>query len=350
MKQIAIHFQNKKEDKFAAFWIAYCEEKGIPFKIVNCFAQDSMEQIRECDGLMFHFALGSTEKMLFSKQLIYSIETIGIPVFPNFHTMWHYDDKVGQKYLLEAISAPVIPTFVFYNREDAESWANQTNYPKVFKLRNGASSSNVKLVKDKPQAFKLIRQAFGEGFPHERDPWEYLKEKWRIYKLDNSKFGGVKYAFKRLFYVRKNERKYGVEQGYCYFQEFIPDNKFDIRVIVIEGKAFAIKRMVRNKDFRASGSGMIKYEREHFPESTIRKSFEISKKLKTQSVAFDFVYLNNQPLVVEISYCFTAIGVYEKCTGYWDENLTWHDGPFNPYGWMVDTLIKEISQSAKEKS
>lgn len=350
MKKIAIHFKNEKEDKFAVYWIDYCKSQQIPHEIVDCFDANCLRKLQECSGLMFHFALDANDKMLFAKQLLYSLETGGKPVFPDFYTMWHYDDKIGQKYLFDASNIDAVPTYIFYHREEAESWVEHTDFPKVFKLRNGASSSNVRLVKDKAQALKLIRQAFGEGFQHERNPWEYLKEKWRIYKLDNSKFGGVKYAFKRLFYVRKNERKYGVEQGYCYFQDFIPDNKFDIRVIVIDGKAFAIKRMVRDKDFRASGSGMIKYEREHFPESTIRKSFEIAKKLKSQSVAFDFVYLNQEPLVVEISYCFTAVGVYEKCTGYWDEALNWHEGSFNPFGWMVDTLVKKSNQSAMVKS
>lgn len=290
---------------------------------------------------MFHFSLAHIPKMLFAKQLLYSFETSGKKIFPNFHSMWHYDDKVGQKYLLEAIGAPLVPTYVFYNRKDAENWANTTSYPKVFKLRNGAGSSNVRLVKSKDQAMDLIKQAFGKGFRHQRNAWEYLQEKWRLYKLDNSKFGGVKYALKQLVYVKENERRLGTENGYIYFQEFIPDNKFDIRVIVIDNKAFAIKRMVRENDFRASGSGMIKYGKEHFENRTINIAFKVAEKLKTQSVAFDFVYLEGNPLVVEISYCFTAIGVYEKCEGYWDKKLNWHEGPFNPYGWMVESIFRE---------
>jgi hypothetical protein len=42
---------------------------------------------------------------------------------------------------------------------------------------------------------------------------------------------------------------------------------------------------------------------------------------------------------LEISYGFVAEG-YDPCEGYWDKDLTWHEGSFNPYGWMVDMMIK----------
>jgi len=33
---------------------------------------------------------------------------------------------------------------------------------------------------------------------------------------------------------------------------------------------------------------------------------------------------------------------YDDCTGYWDKDLTWHEGGFNPYGWMVEDLLRSI--------
>jgi glutathione synthase/RimK-type ligase-like ATP-grasp enzyme len=58
----------------------------------------------------------------------------------------------------------------------------------------------------------------------------------------------------------ETEKKFNPEKNYVYFQDFIPQNDFDIRIIVIGKRAFAIKRMVRKGDFRASGSGNIKYD------------------------------------------------------------------------------------------
>jgi glutathione synthase/RimK-type ligase-like ATP-grasp enzyme len=334
---IAIHNQGEKD--MSLHWISHCKENKIHYKIVNCFDSDIIHQLSDCEVLMFHINVGDPSKLLMGKQLLYTLETSGKKVFPDFKTMWHYDDKVGQKYLLEQIGAPLVPTYIFYEEETAIQWAANTSFPKVFKLRNGAGSSNVRLINSREKAVETIQQAFGKGFSHQNDPWLFLKESWRMYKLDKIKFGGVKYAIKRLFYIPVKERKYGVERGYVYFQEFIPENNFDIRIIVIGKKAFGIKRMVRNNDFRASGSGIIDYEKENFDENTLKLSFELAKKLNTQSVAFDFVYLDSKPYVVEISYAFKSVGVYEKCEGYWDEQLNWYPGTFNPYGWMVDDLI-----------
>ena len=72
--------------------------------------------------------------------------------------------KLGQKYLLEAIGAPCIPSYVFYDKKDAIKWLNKTTFPKVFKLRGGASSVNVKLIKNRKQAIKIIRKSFTKGF------------------------------------------------------------------------------------------------------------------------------------------------------------------------------------------
>ena len=72
-------------------------------------------------------------------------------------------------------------------------------------------------------------------------------------------------------------------------------------------------------------------------------SFDLAKKLQTQCVAFDYVYQNEKPLVVEISYGFSA-EVYDPCVGYWDKNMNWYEGRFNPYAWMVDGVLENLVQ------
>jgi len=44
-------------------------------------------------------------------------------------------------------------------------------------------------------------------------------------------------------------------------------------------------------------------------------------------------------LVIEISYGFSPEGYY-NCPGYWDKNLKWYEGKFNPYGWMVELMLE----------
>lgn len=323
---------------FSDRWIIYCKANGISYKLVDCYRNDIVQQLSDCDALMWHFNHKSPKDSKFALQLLYAVQAVGKKVFPDFNTVWHFDDKVAQKYLLEGIKAPLAPSYVFYYRKDALDWAKMTSYPKVFKLRNGAGSDNVRLVKSKKAARGLISRAFGGGFK-QYDGWGNLKERFRLYRLGKTNLGDLIKGFIRLFYTTEYSKVTGRERGYIYFQDFIPGNNYDIRVIVVGIKAFAIKRMVREKDFRASGSGCILYEKEHFDDETILIAFEITEKLKAQCLAFDFVYLDGKPLIVEISYGFAKEG-YDRCTGYWDKDLSWHEGHFNPYGWMVDLITK----------
>jgi glutathione synthase/RimK-type ligase-like ATP-grasp enzyme len=299
-----------------------------------------MQQLAGCDALMWHFSQNNPKAILYAKQLIYSIETADKKVFPNFNTVWHFDDKIGQKYLLEAIGAPLAPTWIFYDRNEGLQWATKTNFPIVFKLRCGAGSQNVRLVKTKNETDKLINQAFGRGFPA-YDAIDSLKERYRLYHLGKTNFRDLLEGMIRFVLPPPYSKVRGHEKWYVYFQKYIAGNDHDIRVIVIGKKAFAIKRMVRENDFRASGSGKILYDKSLFDENTIRLSFDLAANLKTQCVAFDYIYDNGKPLVVEISYGFSQ-GGYDPCPGYWDKELNWHDGKFNPYGWMIEDLIRDI--------
>jgi glutathione synthase/RimK-type ligase-like ATP-grasp enzyme len=336
--KIAIHHHNP--DSFSNRWIKYCSEKGISYKIVDCYKSDIIEQLNDCDALMWHFHHASSRDVLFAKQLLYSVQASGKKVFPDFNTVWHFDDKVGQKYLLESINAPLVPSYVFYSRQDALKWVAGTSFPKVFKLRGGAGSVNVRIVKKKEKATRLINKAFGRGFKHDR--LLDLKERYRIYKLGKSSLFNVFKGIARLFISTQFAKVHGSEKGYIYFQDFVPGNNSDTRVIVIGNKAFGIKRLVRNNDFRASGSGNILYSKNEIDERCVKIAFELTEKLKAQCIAYDFIFKKyNTPLILEISFGFT-VDVYDPCPGYWDRELNWHEGSFNPQVWMIEDLIQFI--------
>ena len=290
-----------------------------------------------CDALMWRHAQNNPKDLVAAKPILFALEQASIKTFPNFNTKWHFDDKLGQKYLLEVLGLPLVPSYVFLDKYEAIQWSNTTSFPKVFKLRGGAGSSNVKLAKTKREAQKLINKAFGKGFSN-YDAMGSLKERWRNWRLGKTSITDLAKGMVRFIAPPPFTKALGREVGYAYFQDFIPDNDHDIRVIVIGNKAFAIKRMVRKNDFRASGSGTILYDKALFNVQDIQLAFEVHEKLKSQCTAMDFVYLDGKPLLVEISYGFASAG-YDPCPGYWDNNLNWHEGRFDPYGWMVEEVI-----------
>jgi len=40
---------------FSENWISYFKEHSIPFKLVNCYAEDIIQQLSDCDTLMWQF-------------------------------------------------------------------------------------------------------------------------------------------------------------------------------------------------------------------------------------------------------------------------------------------------------
>ena len=335
---IAIH---KSLNGFHPRWIKYCEENKIPYKLVNCYANDLIEQLKDCNVLMWHHGQQNSKDLIIAKQILFALEHTDFKVFPDFRTAWHFDDKLGQKYLFERLGVPFVPTYAFYSKEEALNWSNQASFPKVFKLRGGAGSSNVKLVKTKHEAEKLINQAFGKGFEN-YDKWASLKERWRKYCEQKVEIWDPIKGLLRLVNSPFFSKVLGKEIGYVYFQDFIPNNNFDIRIIVIDNKAFALKRYVRNNDFRASGSGNFAYKKEEFDMMCIKIAFDTCNKLKAQCAAFDFVFDSiSNPILVEVSYGFVK-EVYDNCPGYWDNELKWHEEKFNPQGWMVDLVLKNF--------
>lgn len=337
--KIAIHKEYKSS--ITERWISYCNDKNIDYKLVNAYSNNIMSELNDCNVFMWHHHQSNYKDLIFAKQLLYSLELSGKKVFPNYYTTWHFDDKLGQKYLLEAIDAPFVPTHVFYTKKDATHWVNKVDFPKVFKLRGGAGAINVQLVNTRNEAVHLIQKAFSKGFKQYDWKAQY-KEALRKYKSGTASLKDILRPYYYRIKRHSNEltKFRGNEKGYVYFQDFLPNNEFDIRVIVISNRAFAIKRMVRKDDFRASGSGNIKYERKEFDERCVEIAFMVNGKIKSQCIAYDFIYdEENNPLIIEISYGFAA-SVYDKCTGYWDEDMNWHKGSINPCGWIIEDLLK----------
>lgn len=335
--KIAIH-HNK--GSFSDRWIEYCKEHKIAYKLVNAYDNDIIQEVSDCDAFMWHHHHGSYKDTLFAKQLLYSLQSAGKKVFPDFATGWHFDDKVGQKYLFEAIGAPLIPSYVFYTKAEAIHWANETTFPKVFKLRGGAGAANVKLVRTRQDAIRLINKAFGKGFS-QFDRWGNLKERFHKWRTGKDSFTGVLKGVVRLVIPTEFAKFHALEKGYAYFQEFIVGNKTDYRIKVVDGKCWGFQRAVRKDDFRASGSGTLIFNNELISIDIIKIALEISKKFSLQSVAFDFVIdkSNNTPLLVEASYGF-GFDEEEMVHGYWTSDLVYHEETFIPQYWMIENLYK----------
>lgn len=340
--KLGIH---KREGSFSDRWIEYCNEYDIPYKLVNAYSSNIIEELEDCKAFMWHWNNNDYRDHLFARQLIYSLEMKGVKTFPNSHSCWHFDDKVGQKYLLEALGAPLIHSEVFYSKNDAKRWLDTCELPKVFKLRGGAGSINVKLITTKKDASALINKAFSSGFDAYDQSFFFEDALTKFKKkTDLSTFLRVlKWGFYSLFGVQSNKVKLFPKQaGYVYFQDFVANQEYDTRLLVIGKRCFAVRRYNRKNDFRASGSGVKGLDPSLFDKDDIRVAFETTEKLRAQCVAYDFVKgKDNESLIIEISYGSPAYW-YDDCNGYFNRELEWVEGKFKPQYFMMEDFINSF--------
>ena len=302
------------------------EHNNIGFIEMHIDDKDFWDKVKTLDLFLFRWTHIDNDHQLVHTILPAIENYLSIKCFPDLNTCWHYDDKIRQFYLLKIFGYPIIESYIFWEKEHALKWAENADYPVVFKLKKGAGSSNVILINNKQEARNIILKMFGKGMPPAG-----IKHKGKIKYKSFETFVRMKidkYFLNRLKNIEP--RTWQIAKNYVLFQKFIPNNKFDTRITIIGNRAFAYRRFVRDNDFRASGSGKIDYDQDIIDKRFIKLAFKISKELKFQSMAYDFLLEeNNQPQICEISYTYVDLLIY-NCPGHWDENLNWYPGHFWP--------------------
>jgi len=132
-----------------------------------------------------------------------------------------------------------------------------------------------------------------------------------------------------------------VERNYLYAQDFIANCDHDIRVFIIGNRAVTKKRLVRDGDFRASGSGKMSWDIGEEAKRCIEIAFEITDRLQAQSLAFDFVLDGDKYKIVETSYAASPRG-FPNTPGYWNRDLSWSECRLRVEYFMIEDFINLI--------
>lgn len=325
----------------------YCEEHQYEYKTFDPYDSEIVDKIIDYDIILFDHHQADYRDVLFAKQLLFSLEQAGKVVFPNFRTGWHFDDKLGQKYLFEALGVQAAKSWVFYDKKSAYEWIETTDFPKVFKLRGGAGSANVMLAHNAREAKSFVKRAFGRGFAQFRG-CDYVRDRYKAYKAKKIPLKALIRSCGRLIIPTEYTKMHAPEKGYAYFQEFIPNDGFDYRLEIANNKAIAMVRMCREGDFRASGGHDDRYDASLIQQDVVEFAFECYDKLEVQSVALDIVREkeSGKLYLIEVSYCY-GLDADEFEHGYWTRDGEHHREPFNGLYWMIEEVIKAVSYSKR---
>jgi len=330
--EIAVHSApDLAEDNYAPRWIETLESLGAKVRVCDFRAPDIIDQVRGVDGAMWHFYHSPRERQA-APMILNAMETVlGIPVFPNLVTRWHYDEKIAQHYLFESMGVPAVKTWIFWDHNTAARFVETCSYPVIFKLSSGAGSSNVLKIDSREVARALVMRMFHRGVQpstlNEYTPKRLPRSRAEIRAWLRRGADAARYLVTGELPPVLHHH---IQKQYIYLQEYLPDNPYDIRITVIGNRAFGFRRQNRPGDFRASGSGIIDWDAEQIPEQAVRIAHAVSRDCGFQSMAYDFLFDSLGELrVSEISYCFLNQAVFE-CPGHWDRDLVWHSGQIWP--------------------
>lgn len=332
-------------DSGSFIWTRKLRESGHLVRTVSVYSNELMKDLNECDGFMWRFAHWPNLGQI-ARRILPVIENyLGLVVYPDQRTCWHYDDKIAQKYLLEVAEISTPQTWVWYDAEMAKEWSLSAQYPLVLKLARGAASKNVRLISSHKEAEVWIDKLFSRGV------YGFNKKKENLFRLVRQRLRAIGSLLidEDYIYPKPRETAWELHKNYVLFQEFLPDNSYDTRVTIVGRRAFGFRRYNREDDFRASGSGKIDWSPECVDPKFIRLAFRTAETLGCQSCAIDGLYRGNEPVIGEISYTYVSWAVH-KCPGHWElkgdpdtGELIWKEGKM----WAEEAQVADFLQRLK---
>ena len=236
-------------------WSIACKKFEVDYEIIDLTAFDWIDKINACNA---HFFLlkppGNLEhfKTLYDERIYIITKVLGLNTYPSFEECYIYENKKNLSYFLRAKKIPHPQTYVFYDKDTASDFIDNSLFPIVAKTSIGASGSGVQVFRSKEKAKKYLRKAFSKGG---------VKRAFGPNRVTGSPAKWIKKAIQSPSYFVKKLKgyftvnRYG-QKGYVIFQEYIP-HEFEWRVAKIGESYFAHKK-VKYKD-KASGTTGINY-------------------------------------------------------------------------------------------
>lgn len=239
-----------KERAYFPKYERFLQNNNIIYEYYDPLRSDWMEQAKKYDLIIWHTDSDPSTQEI-AKGKIYILEKMGKKCLPSYDEIWSYENKVRANYLYNLYNFPSIPTFISHSKVEVMGYLEKASYPLISKISTGSASFGVDKLDSFEQAKKVVEQIFS-------------------------------YKGKETYF------KYVNQKNYVYFQEFIEDATYDLRVMCVGNDLFGYYRYPNKGDFRASGAG--NYEKKEIPAEALELAYQVKEKFGSVFLATDFVY------------------------------------------------------------
>jgi glutathione synthase/RimK-type ligase-like ATP-grasp enzyme len=252
-------------------WTKYCrflDNNSFNYEFYDIHTHDWLEKAKKYD-IIVGISSSATYDLQELRSKFYILETfLGKKCFPSLSYALLYEDKCLEAYISQVYQFPFAKTYISHQEKDAIELLKIINYPIVFKIVPSSGSYGVELVGSRKRGEQIIRDVF-------------------------SRTGKNTYM---LHYKQKNM---------VYFQEFIQNDGYDIRVIVTGNWVFGYYRKILPGDFRASGMNLIEWG--ELPDESMKIALSVNKILKSPLLAVDMLHgLDGRYYIIEYSPFYLA--------------------------------------------
>jgi glutathione synthase/RimK-type ligase-like ATP-grasp enzyme len=247
-------------------WTKYArflKANGFPYDLYDIHAHDWIDKARAFDiviGLVSN-EINRLEEIRVKYHVLAA--HLGKLCYPSPAHALLYENKSLEAYIARVHGLPFARTYVSRSREDALAVLEQARFPLVSKVNFSSGSMGVEIVRTPRKARRIVEQAFSCRGRSVHIPWSRQK-------------------------------------NYVYFQEFVPNDGYDVRVILVGDRAFGYFRKVLKGDFRASGMSTV--EKRGLPEEAIRVALDVQRHVRSPLLVVDMVRgLDGRYVIIEYS-------------------------------------------------
>jgi glutathione synthase/RimK-type ligase-like ATP-grasp enzyme len=285
----------------------FLENNTFSYDFYDLRSSDWLENSRNFDLFIGILSSEFSHLQEMRKKFFILEKMLGKKCFPSYKHMILYEDKTLETYIAKVAGLHFAPTYIFNNKKEALTAIHNLHFPLISKIDPESGSMGVQWVADQHRAARIIKQAFSQK-------------------------------------GRATQSLYFRQTDYVYFQDFVPNDGFDIRVIMVGSYAFGYYRKVPQGDFRASGMNLV--EKRELPAAAIQLARQAYQFIKSPMLVVDMIHdSKGNYFIIEISpICQMESPEQLHCNGVPGAYIIENDGSFHfepgKY-WVYELAIKE---------
>lgn len=216
------------------------------------------------------------------EDVVLGLETAGAIVIPSYIYLKAHHNKIFMEILRDlSLEEDIknIKTLYFGSLEEIINYKKDIIWPVVFKPAFGSMSKGVGLANNMFELKKLIKKSS------------------RTYNLSTE----IKDILRKIKYIgyipdSKYRKKFII-------QSFIPNLSGDWKILIYGNKYYILKRKNRKNDFRASGGGLLFYERQ-IPNGLLDFAEKVFKAFNVPNVSLDIGYNGKEFYLFEFQFLY----------------------------------------------